>query len=62
MKVNLPDPKHPDMSPEGIDERLQMVEALRKLGVSLKEAGELGPIGNAKEAQRERTDEAVHES
>ena len=49
MKVDDPDPKHPDMSPEAILERLQMVEALRKLGVSLKVAGEHGPIGDARE-------------
>jgi hypothetical protein len=44
MKIEFPDPKHPDMSPEAILERLRMVEALRRLGVALKEAGERGPI------------------
>ncbi len=45
MNLELPDPKHPDMSPETIRERLRMVEALRRLGLALKEAGKRGPIG-----------------
>ncbi len=40
MTIPLDDPKHPDMSPAAIDRRLRMVESLRKLCVSLKEAGE----------------------
>lgn len=40
MKIEYPDPKRPDMTPEAIEQRLQMVEALRKLGMSLKDAGE----------------------
>jgi|GEM_PF-4335698 len=40
MTTAYPDPKNPDMSPEAIDQRFRMVEALRKLGVPLKEAGE----------------------
>lgn len=43
-----PDPKHPDMSPAAIEERLRMVESLRRLGVSLKAAGERGPISVVK--------------
>ncbi|MDZ4685237.1 MAG: hypothetical protein SH850_09110 [Planctomycetaceae bacterium] len=33
------DPKHPDMSPEAIAARLNMVEQLRRLCVSLRAAG-----------------------
>ncbi|MDP1797648.1 MAG: hypothetical protein Q8K78_09215 [Planctomycetaceae bacterium] len=40
MTFQLPDPKQPDMSPEAIYERLQMVESLRRLCLSLKEAGD----------------------
>lgn len=48
MNVEPTDPKHPVMSSEAIDERLRMVEQLRRLGLSLKEAGERGPISDAK--------------
>lgn len=56
MKVEPTDPKHPVMSSEAIDERLRMVEQLRRLGLSLKEAGERGPTNHAAtEKQRTRT-------
>ena len=51
MERELDNPKNPDMSPEAIDERFRMVEALRKLCLSLTEAGERGPIGDARETQ-----------
>jgi hypothetical protein len=40
MKAEPPEVPPVDMSSEAIDERFRMVEALRKLCVSLKEAGE----------------------
>ncbi|MFN0199485.1 MAG: hypothetical protein ACKVT0_22260 [Planctomycetaceae bacterium] len=40
-----------DMSPEAIDRRFRMVEALRKLCVSLKQAGERGAMDEANREQ-----------
>ena len=40
-----------DMSPEGIDQRFRMVEALRKLCVSLKEAGERAAMDVSQESR-----------
>lgn len=40
MKPEIDDPKNPDMSPEAIDARFRMVEALRKLCISLRETGD----------------------
>jgi hypothetical protein len=38
--VDTPDPRHPDMSPEAIAARLQMVDELRRLTLSLRAAGQ----------------------
>lgn len=37
------DPRHPDMSPEAIAARLKMVDELRRLCMSLREAGSAPP-------------------
>ncbi len=37
--VEYSDPRHPDMSPEAIASRLAMVDNLRRLALSLREAG-----------------------
>ena len=42
--VAPPDPKHPDMSPEAIDQRLRDLAQIYKLGMSLRDAKWLGPI------------------
>ena len=42
--VPIPDPKHPDMSPEAIDQRLRDLSQIYKLGMSLRDAKWLGPI------------------
>ena len=47
MRIEYPDPKCPDMSPEGIERRLHVLEALRKLGLSLKDAGERGSVSES---------------
>jgi hypothetical protein len=39
MRPERDDPKNPDMSPEAVERRLRMVESLRRLCLSLKEAG-----------------------
>ena len=43
--VAPPDPKHPDMSPEAIDQRLRDLAQIYKLGMSLRDAKWLGPVG-----------------
>ena len=52
MRIEYPDPRHPDMSPEAILARLQMVETLRRLGLSLKEAGDKARAEKAALADR----------
>lgn len=42
--VAIPNPKHPDMSPEAIDQRLRDLAQIYKLGMSLRDAKWLGPI------------------
>ncbi len=44
MPFEYPDPKHPDMSPEAIDQRLRDVGQLYRLGMSLRDAKWLGPV------------------
>ncbi len=39
----IPDPRHPDMSPEAIDRRLRHLSQLYRLGMSLREVKWLGP-------------------
>jgi hypothetical protein len=41
--LEYPDPRHPDMSPEGIAMRLRHVDDLRRLAISLREAGRHPP-------------------
>ncbi|MEX0726214.1 MAG: hypothetical protein WD065_08095 [Planctomycetaceae bacterium] len=53
MTNNPAEPPAVDMSPEAIDQRFRMVEALRKLCVSLKEAGERGAIDASRETERD---------
>lgn len=40
MMIDDDDPRNPDMSPEAIGARLQMVDELLELCLSLKEAGD----------------------
>ncbi|MEX1229124.1 MAG: hypothetical protein WEB58_02715 [Planctomycetaceae bacterium] len=47
------EPPAVDMSPEAIDRRFRMVEALRKLCVSLKEAGERAAMDVSQELERD---------
>lgn len=41
--IPLPDPKHPDMSPEAIDRRLRELSQIYRLGMSLQGAKWIGP-------------------
>ena len=50
MPFDYPDPKHPDMSPEAILQRLRDVSQIHRLGVSLMGAKCLGPV--SERAQR----------
>lgn len=50
--VANPDPKHPDMSPEAIDQRLRDLAQIYKLGMSLRDAKWLGPIEASPEDDR----------
>ena len=42
--ITISDPRHPDMSPEAIDQRLRELAQIYKLGMSLRDAQWLGPV------------------
>ena len=44
-----PDPKHPDMSPAAINQRLRQLAQVYKLGMSLRNAKLLGPVNKLAE-------------
>ncbi len=44
LQSQIPDPRHPDMSPEGIDLRLRHLSQLYRLGRSLCDVKWLGPV------------------
>ncbi|MEK6261353.1 MAG: hypothetical protein AABP62_22360 [Planctomycetota bacterium] len=50
LPFEIPDPKHPDMSPEAIDQRLRDLGQIYKLAMSLRDAKCLGPV--SERAQR----------
>lgn len=41
--IPIPDPRHPDMSPEAIDQRLRALSQIYRLGMSLQGAKWIGP-------------------
>ena len=43
LQPQIPDPRHPDMSPEAIDRRLRHLSQLYRLGMVLREVKWLGP-------------------
>jgi hypothetical protein len=44
LPITEPDPKHPDMSPEAIDQRLRQLGQIYKMAMSLRNAKWIGPI------------------
>ena len=42
--ITISDPRHPDMSPAAIDQRLRELAQIYKLGMSLRDAQWLGPV------------------
>lgn len=42
--ITNPAPRHPDMSPEAIDQRLRELAQIYMLGISLRDAKWLGPV------------------
>ena len=45
--ITIPNPRHPDMSPEAIDQRLRELAQIYQLGMSLRDAQWLGPVDAA---------------